>query len=456
VGLGWRSSWFDAWWGLGWHWLALVLGDAHVVSSVWKVVETLRTEETHVRVTTAFNRILGLAGTVVRSVAFTDVGLVIEVRMRSGRLICPCGTVSRGGYDSSVRRWRHLDFGSCQVWLQARIRRVYCRGCGRVRTEQVPWARPAARHSKDFEDVVGWLAQRMDKTSTARLMRCSWHAVDAIVERVVAASIDDSRLDNLYRLGVDEISYKRGQRYLTVVADHDTGSVVWVGRNRDQKTFEEFFDALGPIRCAQVEAISADASGIYLPVARARIPQATVCMDPFHVIVWVNEALTHVYRAEAPHIPSGPGLPSRREWRKTRYAVRAGAEHLDNDHRNILVQLRRRRYRLWRAWELKEQLRDLYRDVTPAHAAAHLKAWCTSALRSRIPAFKNLVRRLRKHFDAIIAAVQLGLSNSRLEGINAKIRLIQRRGYGYRNIDSLLSMIYLCLGGIEITLPTSK
>lgn len=233
------------------------------------------------RVTTAFNRVLGLAGTVVRSVSFTDSGLVIEVRARSRRLVCPCGRVSRASYDRSVRRWRHLDFGACKVFLQAVIRRVDCRGCGRVRTELVPWARPGARHSSDFEDVVAWLGQRMDKAAIARMMRCSWEAVDAIVARVVAEHIHDSRLDGLARIGVDEISYRKGRKFLTVVADHDTGRVVWIGKSRDSKTFEEFFDALGPQRCAQVQAISADASGIYLPVARDRIPQATICMDPF-------------------------------------------------------------------------------------------------------------------------------------------------------------------------------
>jgi transposase len=202
-----------------------------------------------------------------------------------------------------------------------------------------------------------------------------------------------------------------------------------------------------------VEAISLDGSSIYLPVVRERIPQATVCLDPFHVMKWTNEVLDSVYRAEAPRIPLGPGLPTRREWRRTRYALRAGWERLDNDHRDIVNALRRHRYKLWRTWELKERLRDLYRVVDPADAAAYLKAWCTSALRSRIKAFTNLVRRIRKHFDAIIAAIRLGLSNSRLEGINAKIRLIQRRGFGIRDVDSLTAMIYLCLGGITITLP---
>jgi transposase len=260
------------------------------------------------RLTTAFNRILQLPGASVRTVAFTDQGLVIGLRRRRRRLVCPCGATTVARYDSSRRRWRHLDFGACQVWLEVDIHRIDCRGCGRVRTEQVPWARPNARHSSDFENVVAWLAQRMDKTSIARLLRCSWEAVDAIVARVVVDHIDDARLDNLYRIGVDEISYKRGHRFLTIVADHDTGNVVWVGKQRSKAAFEEFFTALGAPRAAAIEAISLDGSSVYLPVTREQIPQARICLDPFHVIKWTNEVVESVYRAEAPKIPRGPGV----------------------------------------------------------------------------------------------------------------------------------------------------
>ncbi|GIF75998.1 helix-turn-helix domain-containing protein [Asanoa siamensis] len=155
------------------------------------------------RVTTAFNRILQLPGASVHTVAFTDEGIVIGLRRRRRRLLCRCGARTAARYDSSRRRWRHLDFGACRVWLGADIHRIDCRACGRVRTEQVPWARPNARHTNDFENIVGWLAQRMDKTSISRLLRCSWEAVDAIVTRVVAHHIDDSRLDHLYRIGVE-------------------------------------------------------------------------------------------------------------------------------------------------------------------------------------------------------------------------------------------------------------
>jgi transposase len=347
--------------------------------------------------------------------------------------------------------------GASRVWLEADIARIHCRRCGQVRTEDVAWARPGARHSRDFEQVIGWLAQRMDKSAIAELMRCAWETVDAAVKRVVADHLDTTevdRLDGLYRIGVDEISYKRGHRYLTVVADHDTGRVVWVGKNRTQATFEEFFDALGPQRTEQISAVTLDAASTYLPTARQRAPKAQIALDPFHVMKWVNEALDVVYREEM----SGPmewngKRYSRKNWKQTRTALRTGSERLTDEQTQMITKLRRARRHLYRAWELKEDLRQLYQDVPPDQARDYLKAWITTALRSRIRPMHTLARRLRRHLDEIAKAVELGLSNSRLEGINAKIRVIQRRGYGHPDADSLTAMIHLCLGGITLTLP---
>ena len=412
------------------------------------------------RVTTAFNRVLSLPGTSVSSVSFTESGLVLGVRRRARRHRCPCGWSTGSRYDVSRRRWRHLDFGATGVWLEAEIARLDCGRCGRVRTEEVPWARPGARATRDFEDVIAWLAQRMDKTSVARLLRCAWETVDRAVKRVVADHLDDTRLDALARIGVDEISHRRGHRYLTVVADHDTGRVVWVARNRDKEAFDGFFDALGQQRSQALAAITGDASGVYLTVARARAVNATICLDPFHVIKWANEALDAFYRSTPP-LPTDDdvaqwktGQRGRPNWQRLRTALRTGSERLTERQHTLIRVVARHSRRLWRAWQLKEELRELYRGTEPAAARAHLKAWITAALRSRIGPMQTLARRLRAHFDAIIAAVELGLSNSRLEGINTKIRVIQRRGYGHRNPDTLTAMIYLCLGGIDIPLPT--
>jgi transposase len=405
-----------------------------------------------VRVTTAFNRMLKLPGASVVSVAFSDVGVVVGLRQRGRRLRCPCGFTTKARYDTGRRRWRHLDAGACQIWLEAEIRRLDCPTCG-VRTEQVPWARPGARHSRDFEDVVAWLCQRTDKTSVCRLMRCSWEAVDRIVGDVVDDHLDESRLDDLFHLGVDEIAYRRGHQYLTIVADHDSGDVVWVAKGRTKQALSSFFEALGPQRRAQVAAVSMDMTSIYREATRESVPHAVICLDPFHAMQWVNQALDSVYRQtpRPEHV-----ITSGRQWQKTRTALRTGAERLDRDQRKIVNQIRRERHNLFRAWELKEQFRALYQRIDPVDARAYLTAWCKKAVRSKLRPFVVLAGRIRKNFDGLIAAVEWGLSNSRLEGINAKIRLINNRAHGHRSVESLAASIYLCLSGITIPLPTQR
>ncbi len=403
------------------------------------------------RVTTAFNKILQIPGAWVASVEFTPAGVVVGLRRRSRRHFCPCGRRA-SGYDRSVRRWRHLDLGATRLWLEAEIWRVDCGGCGRVRTEEVPWARPGARLTRDFEDVIAWLCQRADKTTVSRLLRVSWETVQRVVMRVVAEHLDDDRLNNLYHLGVDEISYRYGHEYLTIVADHDSGRVVWVAQGRTKEALTSFYDALGAERRQQVRAVSMDMASVYREATKESVPEAVICLDPFHAVRWVNEALDAVYK-DTPRSQLN-GSISGAEWRRTRTALRTGAERLTEDQKERINQLRRQRYRLWRAWELKEQFRDLYRIIDPDDARQYLKAWCTAALRSRIPAYRLLVKRIRSHFDGIIAAVEWGLSNSRLEGINSKIRLINRRAHGHHTPQALTAMIHLCLGGITIPLPT--
>jgi transposase len=162
-----------------------------------------------VRATTAFNKMLAIPGADVTGVQFSPSGIVVALRRRGRRLRCRCGWSTRAVYDRTARRWRHLDLGAARLYLEAEIRRLACRHCQRVRTETVPWARLGARFTCDFEDVVAYLAQRTDKTTITRLLRCSWEAVAAITVRVVADHLDDARLEGLYRIGIDEVSYRK-------------------------------------------------------------------------------------------------------------------------------------------------------------------------------------------------------------------------------------------------------
>lgn len=423
------------------------------------------------RATTAFNKMLALPGAVVVGIDFTTDGIVVSLRRRAKRLSCPCGWSTRAVYDRSVRRWRHLDLGAARLLLSAEIRRLDCRACGRVVTETVPWARPGARFTRDFEDVVAWLAQRMDKTAITRLLRCSWEAVAAIVIRVVTASIDDARLDGLYRIGVDEISYRKGHRYLTVVADHDRdGAVVWAGEGKDRATLERFYDLLGEQRCAQLKAVSRDMGAAYAWATRAKAPQAAQCVDPFHVVKLANDAIDTTRRwawntarggrpgsgARArPRTTSPKGSPAR-QIKHTRWALLKDPARLNDAQRDTLAELRRHRHVLWRAYLLKEELRDLYRLPPGRRPDAHLDGWLARACRSRIPAIVKLSQTLRRNREGILAAVDLGLSNSKLEGLNSKTRLINHRGYGHHSATALIAMIYLCAGGITVQLPTGR
>lgn len=422
------------------------------------------------RVSTAFNRMLAIPGASVAVVTFSPEGVVVTLRGRFRRLRCECGWSTAATYDRSTRRWRHLDLGATRLFLQAEIRRLDCRRCGRVRTEVVPWARPRSRHTRDFEDVVAWLAQRVDKTTITRLLRCSWEAVAGIVTRVVADHVDQARLEGLYRIGVDDVSYRKGHRYLTLVADHDRdGRVVWASEGRSAATLEAFFDELGEEGTAQLRAISCDMGAGYHKAIEARAPHADLCLDPFHVIKLANAALDEVRRAawnqlrRATRPEKGPlGRDRRRrptpdrQLKRTRWALLKDPATLTAEQAETLERLRRERHVLWRAWALKEELRDLYRLPPGRRADAHLDAWLARACRSRIPAMVKLSRTIRTHRRGIIRAVELGLSNSKLEGLASKVRLINHRGYGHHSAAAVISMIYLCCGGITVTLPTGR
>ncbi|MGH3733189.1 MAG: transposase [Acidimicrobiales bacterium] len=209
----------------------------------------------------------------------------------------PKRTASEAHYDRSTRRWRHLDFGAAKCFLEAEIVRIYCQRCQRVRTEEVPWARPAARHTKAFCSVVAWLAQRTDKTTITTLLRISWEAVAKIVVDVVADELDVVRFEGLKRIGVDEVAYRKGHRYVTVVADHDQrGRAIWAGEGKSAATLKAFYDELGVERVAKLEAISLDMGGAFKKATDERAPHVRQCVDPFHLVKLANEAIDQARR----------------------------------------------------------------------------------------------------------------------------------------------------------------
>jgi transposase len=404
------------------------------------------------RVTTAFNRLLRLPGASVIDVSFGAEGVVVRVRLRRRRRVCSrCGQTGRLAiHGRRVKRWRHLDLGASRCIIECELRRLWCRTCG-AQFEAVPWARAGSRYTRDFEDVVAWLAQQMAKTPIAGLLRIAWDTVGRIVARVTAERLDECRLAGLVCIGVDEISYRRGQRYLTSVADHRTGAIVWCRAGRNSATLAEFFAELGDRR-ASIRAVSIDMSGEYQRAIRDAIPDAQLCFDPFHVCRLASRATDQVRRDEwnaheRSHTATG-------RWVKgTRWSLLKAPERQTVGQLATLYEVQHANRALYRAFLLREELRLLYHLDDPALAPAHLDAWLAWASRSRLAPFVRLARTLRAHRDGILAAIRLGLSNGRLEGLNSKIRLISHRSFGFHSADALIALVYLCCTGIVIELP---
>jgi transposase len=411
--------------------------------------------EDDVRVTTAFNRLLRLPGASVIDVSFGGEGVIVSVWLRRRRRVCArCGQTGRQLVirDRRVKRWRHLDLGSTRCIIECELRLLRCPDCRIVRAEPVPWARPGAHHTRDFEDVVAWLAQQMAKTPIAGLLRIGWDTVGRIVERVVADHLNQSRLDGLVAIGVDEISYRRGQRYLTSVVDHQTGAIVWCSAGRNTQTLQAFFDELGPKRRASIRAVSIDMSGGYAKAIRDSVPHAEICFDPFHVVRLAQRAVDQVRRDEwnaheRSHTPTG-------KWIKgTRWSLLKAPDKQSVRQLALLGEVAHANKALFRAFLMKEELRLLYQIADPTLAPAHLDAWLAWARRSRLRPFVKLARTIRRHRDGILAAIRLGLSNGRLEGLNSRIRLISHRSFGFHSAQPLIALVYLCCSGIIIDLP---
>jgi transposase len=248
-----------------------------------------------VRNTRLWQGMLGLARTVIEGVDLDDdaEAVVVSVRPRRGAQR-RCGRCGRRApwYDRGEgrRRWRGLDLGELRVVVEADAPRVNCPTHGPT-VVQVPWARHGAGHTRAFDDTVAWLAVQCSRTAVTELMRIAWRTVGSIITRV-SADIDArvDRFAGLRRIGIDEISYKRGYKYLTIVVDHDTGRLVWAASGRDETTLERFFDTLGPGRCARISHVSADSADWIARVVARRCPQAVQCADPFHVVKVRHEA----------------------------------------------------------------------------------------------------------------------------------------------------------------------
>ena len=399
------------------------------------------------RLTSLLRTLLGLEGTRVRDVQFDDGGLVADVAPTWQRPRCSeCGRKCAGYDRMRGRRWRHLDLAGMTLHLRYDTRRVDCPDCG-VKVEQLPWAETSSWFTRPFEDHVGYVAQRCDKTTVGAMMRIAWETVGAIIPRVIARHRDRDLLDGLTHIGVDELSYRRHHEYITVVVDHTRGHVIWAKPGKNADTLKAFFDELGTERCAKLEAVTIDMSGAYIKAVTECSPQAQIVFDRFHVQRMVQDAVDEVRRDE---VRAATSVDDKKQLKGTRWPLLKSFWNLSLFESNRLSSLQRENKRLYRAYLLKEAMVGVLDCGHEGLARHKLDEWVRWARRSRLEPFKRVAATVSEHADGILAYVRSGLSNGRTEGLNGKARTLTRRSYGFHSAHGLIGLLMLCCSGIHL------
>jgi transposase len=401
-----------------------------------------------------------------------DTRLTINVKPTKGQQNrCPhCGRKC-GHYDEGqgTRTWRAMDLGIIRVYLKSRAPRVCCPDHGVV-VARVPWASHGSWFTHDFERWVTWMVLHTTRSVTARLCRIDWKTVGPVVGRIHKdiSSKMPSLFDDLKSIGIDETSYKKGHKYLTVVVNHDTGAVIWIHEGYGRSVLAKFFEALTPEQTSSIETITGDGARWITECAGHYCPKATRLLDPFHIVQWATDALDKVRRRvwnelRGTEVKTLRGRRRQKAGRDKkasasasvkglRYTLLKNPENLTDGQSAKLGMLASTNDEIFRAYGLKEMLRLTFR-LKGDDAARSLEGWLSWAQRCRIPEFVELSKKIRRHKDRILQTIDSGLSNARVEAINNKIKLTQKMGYGFRNIDSLIALIMLRCSNLPLELP---
>jgi transposase len=464
------------------------------------------------RVTSAFSRLLALPGVWVRSVGFEPDRVLVTVALCRRRLQCPkCSYSTRHRFNRQRHEsfWRHLDLGVWRLEVRASLRRLECPEHG-VRVEGVPFARDGARFTRDFEDLVGWLATKTDKTATCRLVRIDWHTIGRIIERVGSELIDGDRLSDLFEISIDEVAWRKGHRYLTLVGDHRRGCVVWGTEGKGQAAADQFFAQLDPppeapapehakrprqppepaimvpfgpcptvpaghgihgtwlpegeqfepaifARASRLTAVSMDMTGGYAKSVREHAPQATIVIDNYHVVALATKALDEVRREHWNELRQAGEKDAAKQFKHDRWALLKNPADLTDQQAATLAALQAAGGKVPRAWAIKEMVRAIFAPGLTVETVAELIDRLLARLsRCRLRPFIRLGRTIRKHRDGILAARRLKLSNARAEALNNKAKLIVRRAYGFHSANAALALVHLTCGPITLTLPHER
>jgi transposase len=400
------------------------------------------------QVKTVLNRVHPVKGFVYGKVRFVNDWIEVDVLPRKGaRPICSgCG--QRGpGYDTLAPRHFHfVPLWAINVILVYAMRRVDCPRCG-VTVEQVPWGDGKRHLTRAYAVFLATWGRRLSWKEVSTIFRVSWEKVYRSVAWVVEYGLEQRDLQGITAIGVDEVQFQKGHRYLTVVyqINADCRRLLWVGQDRTAKTLLRFFKMLGRERTAAIQFVCSDMWQPYLKVIAKKAGQAVHILDRFHIVARLNKALDEIRAAEAKQL-ARDGYEA--ALKHSRWCFLKREENLTDKQQVKLDDLLQYDLKSVRGYLLKQSFQLLWEYVSPYWAGRFLDSWVTRAMRSRLEPIKKVARSIRKHRELILNwfKAKKEFNSGIVEGLNYKIKLTIRKAYGYRELKVAEIAIYHALG----------
>ena len=355
-----------------------------------------------------------------------------------------CGQIQTGWYDRKTRRVRDLSCGDTRIWLELEVRRVACRGCGKVKTERLDFLADNPFYTKRFAWHIGRRCRQATISDVAKEFKLDWQTVKALDKQYMAEQVRRAGLPGPKMIGIDEISIRKGHTYRIVVSDLLRKRPIWFGGiDRSEASMKQFYTALGTRKSEGIRLAVMDMWRPFRTVTQAHAPKAATLFDKFHVMRHLGEALDAVRKAESARL-SGK---DRAYIKGQKYTLLSNKENLSLDGRAALKRLLAANKRLNTAYLLKERFGQLWDYRSEAWAREFFDQWRAPLRWQRLPSFEKFAAMIERHWDGIAAycrpenKVSLGF----VEGLNNKIRVIQRRAYALRDEEYLRLKVLTCM-----------
>ena len=404
---------------------------------------------------TVLNRVQKFKSFVYQDVRFSEadeLALLITIEPRANsRAVCSGCEQRQPGYDTlSERRFEFVPLWGIAVFFLYAMRRVDCPSCGVV-VESVPWARGKHQLTTTYAWFLAKWAQRLSWKETAEAFHTTWEKVFSAVSEAVEWGLAHRDISDVTAIGVDEVLWHRGHKYLTVVyqIDEHCKRLLWIGKDRTTICFMRFFHWFGQEHARNLKYICSDMWRPYLKViaykAKKRGMSAVHLLDRFHIAKNMNIAIDKVRATEAREL-AAEGIDV---LKNARWCVLKRPENLTEKQEAKLAQLEQRRnLKTFRAYLLKESFQGFWEYVSPAWAGKFLDRWCTRAMRSRIEPMKKMARQLRNHRELLLNWIKAreSISLGAVEGLNNRTKLTFRKSYGFRTLKATEIALYHTMG----------